>query len=169
MGLDISFYSGLKRVEPQPDCEDTPDGMARIYVNPDFPERADGLQDGYYTFDQDDGFAAGSYSGYGIWREQLAELAGYPAVEHRSRWDPKPRMLHAASCWQGATGPFSELIHMADNEGTIGEVTAAKLARDFAENQAKADQHYDSWFRRRYADWRRAFELAANAGAVSFH
>lgn len=169
MGLDITTYSGLKRVEPQPEFEDTPDGMTRIFINPDFTERADGLQGGYYTFDADDGFQAGSYGGYGDWREQLAEFAGYPAVEHKSAWNKSPRLLHAASCWCGAIGPFSELIHMADNEGTIGPITSAKLARDFADHQAKADEHHDLWFRQKYAEWRAAFELAANGGAVSFH
>lgn len=168
MGLDITVYSGLKRVEPQPECEDTPDGMAHIYVNPDFPERADGLQNGYYAFDADDGFAAGSYGGYGQWRNTLAWLAGYPAVRHESSYKP-PEESYAAGAWAEAEGPFYELIHFADNEGTIGPLTSAKLAKDFADFQAKADKCEDAWFRNKYADWRKAFEMAANGGCVSFY
>lgn len=74
-------------------------------------------------------------------------------------------MSHAAGAWQAEGGPFWELIHFADNEGTIGPATAAKLAKDFAEFQAEADKLEDDvearWFREKYADWRKAFEVAA--------
>lgn len=169
MGLDISVYSKVKLVEPQPECEDTPDDMTHLVVNPDFPERADGIASGYYEFEKDDGFAAGSYSGYNKWREILAILAGYPAIQYKSSWETVPHMSHSAACWERASGPFYELIHFADNEGVIGPVTAKKLAADFAEYQAKVDQLSDDLFKRKYADWRRAFELASDSGAVAFY
>jgi hypothetical protein len=168
MGLDISVYSKIQRIEPQPEYEDTPDDVAHLCANPDFPGRADEIKDGYYTFDASDDFAAGSYSGYNDWRDQLAELAGYPAVLHEAGYKP-PEMSHSAGAWEVEAGPFWELIKFADNEGTIGAAVAAKLAKDFAEFQPKADAHADAWFRSKYADWRRAFEMAADHGAVDFH
>lgn len=168
MGLDITAYGKIQRIEPQPEYEDTPDDVARLYVNPDFPGRADDIEDGYYTYGTSHDFAAGSYGGYNVWRNQLAELAGYPAVRHEAGYKP-PEMSHAAAAWEVDAGPFWELIHFADNEGCIGTAVSAKLAKDFAEFQSKADAHPDGLFWSRYAEWRRAFELAADGGAVDFH
>ena len=80
----------------------------------------------------------------------------------------------AKAAWaNGAQGrPFFELIHFSDCEGIIGPKISAKLAKDFADNQAKADVYRvdeASWFREKYSDWRRAFEMAADNGAVEFH
>lgn len=171
MGLDCSAYRQIKRVEPQPEFEDTPDDMVNLFVNPDFPGRADEIKDGLYTYAEEFDFAAGSYSGYNTWREQLAKLAAYPAVRHESR-GCEVRRLHSAGAWAATGGPFWELIHFADNEGTIGAAVAAKLAKDFADFQSKADAFeeadHDGWFRAKYAEWRKAFEMAADGGAVDF-
>lgn len=53
----------------------------------------------------------------------------------------------------------------------IGPKTSAKLAMDFAAFQEKADlfDWSDEYYANKYADWRRAFELAADGGAVCFH
>lgn len=166
MGLDCTAYRQIKRVEPQPECEDTPDDMARLYVNPDFPGRADEIQDGIYTYAAAFRFAAGSYSGYGEWRDQLAKFAGYKPIA-------REHSQYAAGAWAETGGPFWELIHFADNEGTISAVVAAKLAKDFADFQARADAFSvagdDRWFHQKYAEWRTAFEMARDGGAVDFH
>ncbi len=104
MGLDISYYSKVKfiRKNDDNDCEDN---EVHLWVNTDWPERADGLTDGIYSFDTEDGFRAGSYDGYNTWREQLAALVG---TTPEDVWaNPQP-------------GPFMELINFADNEGFIG-------------------------------------------------
>ncbi|MBT2142733.1 MULTISPECIES: hypothetical protein [unclassified Rhodanobacter] len=171
MGLDITAY---RKLEPAPmqgfDADGEPLQMdaVRLYRNGDFPGRADDIDESvaYVPSDSFD-FRAGSYRGYNQWREQLAELAGYPIGEY-----VQCGVTTESRCvgfWNGETGPFSELINFADNEGVIGASVAAKLAKDFAEYQAKADAHPDERFRDRYADWRRAFEMAADNGAVSFH
>lgn len=168
MGLHISVAS---KIELIPDAlEDFDDGF-RVGPNIEcFVDRADGVQPGIYrVLGEEFGFAAGSYGGYNEWREQLAELAGYPPLPYKSDWESKARSRHAAGAWAAKEGPFWELIHFADNEGCIGPKTSAKLAKDFADFQAKADEHASKWFRGRYAEWRRAFELASDNGAVSFH
>ena len=63
--------------------------------------------------------------------------------------------------------PFYELINFSDCEGFIGPKTSAKLAKDFAAWQEKAGER--GWFSEKYAQWRAAFELAANGGVVQFH
>jgi hypothetical protein len=54
----------------------------------------------------------------------------------------------------------------------FGPIVSAKLAADFAKNQERADKYETTdaeWFRLKYADWRKAFETAADGGAVNFH
>lgn len=153
MGLDISAYSNLKREDDQ--SKDRDDCEIHILVNDDFPGRCDDVAEGYYAAGDELGFRAGSYGGYGAWRDQLARLAGNASA--KAVWsDPKP-------------GPFIELINFSDCEGTIGTAVSVKLAKDFADFQHAADTHPDEYFRERYANWRKAFELASKAGAVLFH
>jgi hypothetical protein len=81
-----------------------------------------------------------------------------------------------------AKGPFTELINFSGCEGYIGPVVAAKLAKDFADYQQRAEEYAanqgepdhgsedwsgDEWLEV-YNDWRRAFEMAADGGAVIF-
>jgi hypothetical protein len=162
VGLDITVY---RKLHPAPEgCE--------AAFNPhvlDYPERANGLPSGPVHGEVVFGFRAGSYSGYNEWREQLAKLAGYPAVLHRSSWEKEQRARHAAGAWAATEGPFWELINFSDCEGTIGPRVAFKLAKDFAEWQERADAIDDDYFKSKYAEWRRAFETAQDFGAVDFH
>lgn len=173
MGLDITYYSKLVAAVGNEGFDEDgnvkyDDGWFTFYKNPDFPGRADDIQDGVAYMDSDaGGFRAGSYSGYNRWREQLAELAGYELTKFNDRG--RIVKCYAAACWYGAEGPFSELIDFSDCEGVIGATVSAKLAQDFKEFQDKADKHYDKYFIEKYAEWRKAFETAADGGAVSFH
>lgn len=162
MGLDITAYSGLQ-LEAEFNGEDYEDTYkTRIYKNPDFPGRAEDMpvNDGIYTYAKIMQFPAGSYSGYNEWRDNLARLAGYES---------------ARSCWEKHTsGLLFELINFSDCEGVIGPSVSAKLAHDFAELQGKVDQIGGDapdliWFKQVYAKFRRAFEMAAENGAVQFH
>ncbi|HEV7251456.1 MAG TPA: hypothetical protein VGN93_31145 [Shinella sp.] len=179
MGLDIIAHARLTKIEGVKYLEgevynhalevveyDTYDFVARL--NPDFPGRADDIEDrGVYSSGDSFGFGAGAYSGYNRWRERLAELAGYPQapietygrVEHR----------HDAGAWTVADGPFWELINFSDCEGVIGTAVSKKLAADFAAFDAAAQAVDDPTFYPRYQNWRKAFEMAADAGAVDFH
>lgn len=178
MGLDITAYRQLKKI----DCVFDEDGepidpttrepleecYLRAWVNPDFPGRADDIEDkGVYLSEDSFGFRAGSYGGYNHWRRTLAELAGYPAAPF-TRFGTT-EMRHDAGAWAADSGPFWELINFSDCEGVIGATASAKLAADFAAHQDKADAHADERFRAKYAEFRQAFEMAADGGAVEFH
>lgn len=168
MGLDISYFKGLKEIRPLIGDEelDWQANEKRFYINKDFPGRNGSIKEGVvYSYEDKGAFWAGSYK---QWREELAKVAGYPAVEYKDRFDGT-RMRHDAAAWGMSEGPFWELIHFSDCEGTIGPEPSAKLAQDFARYQAKADAHPDEWWRRLYATWRTAFETAAQNGAVDFH
>lgn len=166
MGLDISAYRQIKLMP-----EGDPEVDHYLGATPsEFLSRADGIESGCYEATESFGFAAGSYSFYGEWRERLAQLAGYPAVLHQSSWERAPRARHAAGAWEADSGPFWELIHFSDCEGVIGPKTAAKLATDFADHQHKVDAlNNEPWFRERYAQFRKAFDMASDGGAVHFH
>ena len=154
MGLDISAYSRLQN--------NAGEDAVRIWRNPDFPGRADDLQDGgMYIPKGTLQFRAGSYSGYNEWREQLAKLAGYPAVTNKS----KP---HSEAAWQKDSGPFWELINFSDCEGTLGSAICAKLAKDFDEFEERAAA-IGGWFFDRYQLWQKAAHMAADNGAICFH
>jgi hypothetical protein len=152
MGLDISAYSKVQKLEGV----SVDDADCSLYHNPDFPGRADDVPSGPITHGKSMGFRAGSYGGYNAWRDDLARLAGFASAG--AVWREKP-----------ASGPFLELIYFSDCEGTIGTAVSKKLAADFAAHQGKADASGAQRFREVYADFRKAFELAYDDGAVAFH
>lgn len=166
MGLDITAYRQLKLA---PDAQVDEDGNPKewdkfLSINAavlewtvdNFPGRADDLSPGVYSFAESHDFRAGSYGGYGVWRNWLAERAGHKSARH---------------VWENVSeGPFVELIHFADNEGYIGPAVSAKLAKDFAEHEEKILAAGDEpWNADLYRAWRRAFEMAADGGCVDFH
>jgi hypothetical protein len=165
MGLDITAY---RKLTPAPHAELDSDGFPKQWekfahfgpatikwTEEHWPGHSGGIKPGVYGFAEEHDFRAGSYGGYNAWRDQLSQvMLGKPAKD----------------VWESPIqGPFAELIHFADNEGVIGPKVAAKLAKDFADHQAKAEQTGDDYFIAKYNDWRKAFELAADGGAVDFH
>lgn len=161
MGLDIIAHEHATFVRPDlgPD-DDGEDGLVFTPGNyPEFAGREDGLAEGWYEVDGETVSWSRSYHGYGWWRENLARMAGYTA---EGLWaNPDPSV------------PFFELVHFADNEGTIGPVTSAELAKDFgdyAEQAARFAQtidHGDAWLAS-YEELGRAFRVASGAGLVRF-
>lgn len=134
MGLDVSVYVQLEYVMSD-DAAKGPDGkydweriesLLHVFIHPTHRHLDVDLREGWYRGVELGrlGFRAGSYGGYGEWRRQLAALVG----------------CSASAIWKGGTAPaFRELIHNADNEGVIGPKTCAKLAKDFADWQSRAE------------------------------
>jgi hypothetical protein len=179
MGLDISYYKNIRKLDCVFDADGEPiDPKTRVpiecdhfsaYVNIHFPQQAEGLEDkAVYLYDERFGFRAGSYYGYNQWRETLARIAGYSAK--LSERHGATSLRHDAGAWKAKSGPFHELIHFSDCEGSIGAKVSAKLAADFAAFQPAVDASAtDDYFKERYGMWRTAFETAAQNGAVDFH
>lgn len=165
MGLDVTAYERVTMRGPWPQSNAEWNTVeeneeAALYVNPDFPAQADGMKSGRYaTSGGTKSVAAGSYSGYNRWREQLAALVG-----------TTPQVV-----WESPTpGPFVELINFSDCEGVIGPRTSAKLANDFDTWEERAATYGEDlldgdWWMTKYREWQAAFKLAANTGAVDFH
>lgn len=172
MGLDITAYRQLKEERKAfGDDDGYPEKLTRLWNNKDFPNSFEGLKEKtLYSYADSHGFRAGSYGGYNAWREWLAALVGYKETEYVASFGGLQK-ARAAACWEGETGPFSELINFSDCDGTIGPKAADKLAKDFAEwdERAKAADRADGYNYSRYKEWRKACEMAADGGAIAFH
>ncbi|KVM89663.1 hypothetical protein [Burkholderia stagnalis] len=169
MGLTITAYCGLDEIEtPRFDSNGDPlDTFAvRFYGAPRFPDHADGIDTGLiYRYTNSYEFYAGSYAIFHIWREQLAKLAGYPAITlpgRRGVW-------HENGAIDAGAGPFYELIHFSATMGTIGPRLSRKLADDFSRFMHAVDAAEDGTFALLYRNWFQAFMLARLSGAVQFH
>lgn len=177
MGIGISAYKNLELIdcvfdedgEPiDPVTRETLDCVYQPYVNCDFPGREDALKHKKcYKYEESKHFFRRAYSGYYFWRNQLAELAGYPLTEGKTHYGTVEK-CHIYGAWNADSGPFWELICFSDCEGVIGEKTSEKLAKDFADFQEKASMHNDPRFVDGYNQLRAAFEYASEGGAVKF-
>ena len=164
MGLAITAYRKLTKID-DPVLEDGEpiDWENEWLAHPDtiemaeyhWPGRAAGIERGaVYRFAEKVEFRAGSYGGFAGWRRILAQAAGYESLE--AVWTNHP------------DGPFVELLDFSDCEGVIGPIVAAKLAHDFSEHEEKITADADRYFVKKYKLWRKAFEMAADGGAVDF-
>lgn len=158
MGLDITAYKNLK-VVANPELDEDGElldydtqwkpGASMEWSEECFPGRGEGIEpQKVYTWEEEFDFGAGSYSGYNRWRSTLESFA----IENQ----------------------FQELINFADNEGVIGFVVSKKLAKDFVENEERAIEFSKTindgeWWINKYTDWKEAFEMASENGAVDFH
>lgn len=179
MGVDITAYKQIKKIECHFNADGEPikpgtdepmdyDDYEQFYKNPDFPGRADDIEDkGVYSCEDADHVFCISYGGYNRLRDQLAKVAGYPLGQYEQYG--KMYDSYCVDCWHGKTGPFSELINFSDCEGVIGTTISAKLAKDFADFQEKAEAEGDERFLAFYHAMKSGFEMASDSGAVRFH
>ncbi|WP_099301884.1 hypothetical protein [Bacillus sp. Marseille-P3800] len=157
MGLDISAYKNLVKVNnPERDeygelvnwSREWEPGASMEWSEKWFPGRGEGIDyKAVYTWDQEFSFRAGSYFGYGFWREKLSKFAN--------------------------DSDFHELINFADNEGVIGPIVSAKLADDFNKNINQAMSYSKTfadgeYWLNKYMNWKEAFEIASENGAINF-
>lgn len=189
MGLDITAYSRLEHIgrhaidpeesegEAGPWCyyenhvnafayDCFPRSFRGIPIVGKLPGHDDFLDGGCFVITeatQTYEFGAGSYIGYGQWRQDLA-----------AQFNPAELTLSSTGPTMAEPDPdkpFYELIWFADNEGSIGPEAAADLLADFREHADSYAPVRDElgYMRARYADWMKAFELAADGGLVRFH
>ena len=191
MGLDISVISQIKPISIPEGIElwsneyyeweekqDIEGSVWNFQPNTYFREQSEGLPDGFgYGTGEEYSFRAGSYSGYGEWRDLLARLALDMGSEG---------VWNKIDSGEGYSEiPFSEVINFSDADGVIGPVASKKLYNDFVNYEKdiikKLDRYYlkfedfeidgetYDWFKHKYKDWKEAFRIASNNGAVIFH
>lgn len=178
MGLDVTAYRGLKAI----DCVFDADGelidpqtreplencLQLGYQHSDHAERSADIDlAAVYSYDKAmDGPSLG-YGRYSNWRNQLAELAGYTPLPDEERGGSELR--HDMGAWMSDGGPFWELIHFSDCEGTLGTAVCQKLAKDFKDFEDKASTFLDETFLSRYQEFHKLFDFASDNGVVKFH
>lgn len=169
-GLDVTAYERLTLVpSPQVDQDGEPIGENQVKLAPvEHIERFAGLTAGkVYRYKSAFAFRAGSYSGYNLWRNELAKLAGYKPTSYKS-FKGETELRYDATVWKLKKGPFWELIDFSDAEGVIGPAACKRVHKDFVHYQAAAAKHSDEYFRSSYEDWMKAFAMCANNGAIVF-
>lgn len=161
MGLDITAYEHAALYKPATDDCDYENGTTRIYNQPPYDDRRDGLEPGIYrvsgeTLDD----IRFSYSGYSRFRNILSWV--FLGVAAQTAWD-FPDLYKDK--------PAFKLIEFFDNEGTIGPKTSAALAECFAQyrDAFMASDRVDDWDRAAYDKLAAAFKLASVDGVVRFH
>jgi hypothetical protein len=179
MGLDISVWANVQKVAPDvlDRIMEDPDGPREGIYNElgrdgiwipeveNFPGRVAGLELGMaYLGEKVFSFRAGSYGGYNMWRNQLAQLAGMKSAQEF--WNLELE--------QQKKFPFWQLVNFSDCEGIIGPEVSAELAKNFAEFDERAkvfDPDTGGWnsFYERYKEWKLVFETASEGGLVEFH
>lgn len=179
MGLDISYYSKVKLADREVD----PDIDYPIFYteyNSNFRYQLGSLKNKSIYLPTEDCergcFGAGSYSGYNMWRNELAIMAGYKndkEVWNDNRFNPnnlRLMKLKKINNEEVIIKPFYELINFSDCEGLIGPDISAKLYQDFVNFDDKAKKFMvDSYFYSRYLNFKEAFRVASFGGLVSFH
>lgn len=172
MGLDITAIKNATFVRMHDDGEDDwyDEGLYRVRANSDFPGRESPLvADGLYSYTESMRCLGLSYIGYSIWRDRLAKLAGYPAVETEGPFHRvEPR--HDAGCRDAGAGPFYELIWFSDCKGSIGTEACKKLLVDFDKWDELASSSCGDvdWFYRVYRKLHDGVRLAADGGFLDF-
>jgi len=162
MGLDITAHRQLTELVNGDLDEDL-----TFYVNPDFPGREGQVKSNCaYKAEDSEHIISRSYSGYGVLRETLARVSGWPSIPHTSYGEETK--LHAASAWAAKEGPFWEIINFSDCEGTIGAPACAKLLGDF-EKFADAAEKESGHFRSFYKGLWEGVKMGSDNGALEFH
>ena len=172
MGLDISSYNNVKKIENavydfETDTAVDKDGnkhnnVIHLYENllPPVMESRVLPFSKCDTLDVSESkrinFSAGGYGSYNGWRNYLAILAGYK--NEQEAWDIK-------------SGPFKELIYFSDCEGVIGTNDCVKLYNDFVTFQEKANKEWSDryFYLEKYNNFKDAFKHASDNGIVHFH
>lgn len=168
MGLTIQAYSKLVFAPNQDPDDEEADTLVFVDVSRGFAAQAAGLRIGYHMATGEDYEFGDSYSGYNRWRNRLAQLGGYAPTLHVAKAGAEAELRHDVTVWNGAQGPFSELINFSDCEGSIGPAVSAKLLVDFGAFREQAEALNDQGFLHMYTSFQRAFALAADDGAVIF-
>lgn len=164
MGLDITAHEKAVLTDPHEHTDDCYEAdHVRAFVYEGFERSLRGLEPErcYEVSGESFHFRAGSYSGYGHFRDLLSKAVPLPGA----MWDDPP--AHADL-------PFFELVYFADNEGTIGPEAATDLLADFDEHGERvrafiaAASAPESFYADKVDDWHKAFRIAAGGGMVVF-
>lgn len=168
MGLDIDAYKTMEILPPHDINDECYEDVDHITTYSDFEHSwgsipHEGKRGPCLKVSIGEGetmhFRAGSYSGYGEWRDGLARAA-FGVDGALVIWEDRASYVGE---------PFYELIDFSDCEGIFGPEVCAKLAKDFQEHRHTVRASLaESWMVPLYDEWQKAFSLAAGGGVVRF-
>ena len=190
MGLDITYYKLGSKVDVDENIEPYSEEFYEKYgdrglinISNDYDwEQGDDLEEGFYEGNHLGSFRAGSYSGYGWFRNTLTHLA---KVAMQNAFDKQEELYLK---YEEDDNPFELLTHFSDSEGYIGPFTSGHLAEVFNDFEKPIIQGiikmakyglnrdiYDTYspnsldtFTMMYRDWKTAFNEVAGIGVVVF-
>jgi hypothetical protein len=161
MGLDISACSKINKTD------NLDEATIFIYRGEPHTDQAKDIEKGTYVEDSEAEtrrFRAGSYSGYGVFRNLLSQIA--LGVDAKTVWVEEEKYVGK---------PFYEMINFSDCEGKFGPQISAKLHKDFVENRdifhekIKANNPYEGYYESVYDNFMEGFSIASKGGILSFH
>jgi hypothetical protein len=161
MGLDISAYSKITKTE------NLDEATIFVYRGEYHNDQAKDIEQGTYIEDKESesiGFRAGSYSGYGVFRNLLSEII--LGADARTVWTEEEKYVGK---------PFYELINFSDCEGNFGPQVSAKLHKDFVDHRevfcegVKNKNLYEGYYESVYDNFMNGFGLSSQGGILSFH
>ena len=173
MGLCISAYTNAKLVDkPSRDelgkiIEDA--NLTSIDIGNSKWVQADDLVMGQvYSFGKVYSRFNISYGEFGAFRNELARVLGYPAVEGESE-----RRKYLAGAWEQwdngeQDGELAALLNFADNQGEIGNKTCRKILSDL-EKMSVTRNDLSEEDNERLILLMATFKHAADGGFVQFH
>ena len=119
-----------------------------------------GLDIAVYSKTYEYGFRAGSYSGFGQWREELALMIGIVLHDMKGFTGSKD--------WDEET-PFIELLNHSDCDGGLYSDECKELLKDFEKWMPEAKKKSEGmskddgeWFIKKYNDWLEAVSMVAD-------
>jgi hypothetical protein len=134
----------------------------QVYSVDEFPLHAEGLQAGLYSYTDRGDFRAGSYSGYGEWRNWLSTtMLGMSAREVWAAWGDDVQSSHIRD--RG----IAWLVNFSDCEGYISAPVAARILADMeAHFDAALAAAPDRWYADRLIQWITALRAVAPTNGV---
>jgi hypothetical protein len=167
MGLDISAYQKIAKVSVLENAEgeyinqetgSIEEKVITIRQNVDFMKQLAPLIDqATYTYQYSGTFYSSSCHGYGLWRNELARIAGYASDSGQ----------YAQTAWNSKNGRFHDLIDFSDCSGIIGQDAIQRVLIDF-ENQQLDNSLVPEFITKYHQIWD-AFIFAKDDGLIHFH
>lgn len=159
MGLDITAYENIEFKEVIEDESEVSFYNGGYFEQSNMTEIENKNLE--ISFSRSHDFRAGSYGGYGVFRNNLSVI-----INNRTQDDIFKNCENESI----KKLPFFYLINFSDCEGYIGTSYCEILYNDFCKHEEEyMEKQEHEYAKEKYLEFKKAFELAKNNGLVNFH